>query len=301
MIPYDRKNLDEFLMTLELEPSIHDIVVEGPNDRDVLDWYLCQECGFIGAKIFLADEINVPSEIVSIYSGNADDGSRGRVIAIAKYAQNKYKCKNNLSCIIDTDTDVLFNINNQADTIIKTDFSCMEMYYFEEKILKKFFKLFCSLKVEKKISSLLADFGTILNELFLIRAANKFLNWKMKWLDIDKFIKFKNESPAFDCVRFIKSYLNKNAKCSQINEFENCLNMLKLQIKTDKRNYINGHDFLRLLALFVKYKQNSNKLFDVIVTGRPLRTSLCTSHVNNFNLFKKLQEKSEVQYNIQIN
>jgi hypothetical protein len=284
----------EILQKHILEPSLRTIYVEGNTDKELIHWFL-EEIGLNKVNVLEISSVDIPSVLVS--SG----GNRERVIYLSKYINANCLDLIGLTFIADRDLETIFAGIETNNFILYTDFCCIEMYFFEETILKKFFKLGCRLRINN-LDAIMQNFILVLHELFLIRAANLSLSWNLRKLNFLSSCRIKKNEILFDRGDYIKKYLQLNIDqlrkikfgtistnkkldwSSIISEFENEIEHHRKLLEGPARLYINGHDFLNLLAAYV----NDNSLKKVIQEGNLLLTTVEVEHLQGYKMFQDL-------------
>lgn len=283
----DRRRLDEILTTLENEPELKDIITEGVTDANIINWFLAQK-KINNVSVIDISDIEVDRETLETYN-LLEGGNRSKVIAISALCQGR-SWESQMTCLIDRDLDSLLESLPKYPSLLTTDFSNMEMYYFEEKILRKFFQL-CFNKKMEDLNSFMYSISLVLIELFLIRAANEKLKWKLTSLDIDKFISFNGMDIIFDKAEYIKRYLNKNSRLPNLGLFTECIESLREKISEDYRLFMHGHDFLKLLSLYVSKALRKPDYECGIINGHYFRMELNIEDINQYSMFSKIMKK----------
>jgi hypothetical protein len=243
-----RRSLDELVARYDLEPELCcDIYVEGNTDKHLIEWFLEKE-GYQDFAIYEIDTVDVPKQKLSVME--LDNNNRSRVIALALEIATPL----HLTCIADKDFDELFKRHYKCECLLFTDYSSIEMYLFKETVINKFLHLVVRISKIQAID-IITDLSPILEKLFLIRATNEALQWKMKWLPFDTkdCIKLNKNKIEFKGTVFIEKYFNKNNKLSKKSVFMNKLEELRLQSDslTEKRLKIRGHDFIDVLYWYI--------------------------------------------------
>ncbi|MBC6432891.1 hypothetical protein FM036_19965 [Nostoc sp. HG1] len=247
-----RRTLDELVTKYELEPDLCDIYVEGKTDKLLIEWFLDQKehQGFV---VYEIDPVEIPAQI--LFEQGLKDNNRSRVIALALYIQDKLsEIPLHLTCIADKDFDLLFGKEYQCDLLLFTDYSCLEMYLFNEVLLDKYLRLGLRLS-QPRAREVLNQLSRVLEDLFLIRATNEALELNMTWLgkfsdccELDK----NNNPVQFDLKTFITKYLDSNGNRSQESSFITKLEELRAKELIEIRYKIHGHDFTELLCWYIR-------------------------------------------------
>lgn len=175
-----RRTLDELVARYVLEPDLRDIYVEGKTDKLFLEWFL-RNRGIEDIAVYEIETVDISAE--RLFELQLKDNNRSRVITLALYLQDKFpKTTPHVICIADKDFDWLFDITYQCNLLFFTDYSCLEMYLFNETVLNKF--LLLSLRIsELRAIDILNQLSKVLEDLFLIRAARESLNINIDMLD----------------------------------------------------------------------------------------------------------------------
>jgi len=254
-----RHKFEELVARYELEPDLRDIYVEGTTDKDLIEWFLKQK-GQQDFAIYVIDTVDIPPERLNELKLN--NNNRDRVIALALDMQHQLSdIPSHLTCIADKDFDWLFQKNYECDILLFTDYSSLEMYLFNEKVLDKFMTLGLGLS-NQPVNEILKNLSKVLEELFLIRATNEALDLKMTWLkekDLGKCCSLKGTAIDLQTESFIVKYLNKNNQYNSQSIFVTKLQELKTNTITERRCKIRGHDFIALLCWYIKNKLAKNR------------------------------------------
>ncbi len=275
-----RRTVEELETLYEFEPSLKKaIYVEGITDRELIKLYLTK-LGIDDVYVYEIDTIDIPDEIVK-EKGFTTINNRSRAITLSEIAE---KC---VLCIIDSDFAFIEpDTFLQNNSLLKTDYSCMEMYCFNEVILEKIFLGYPTIR-PSNLNNFLNELGIILSEIFLIRFAKENLNSSLPHIDFDKNITKKSHSLIFDRTNYLKKYLSN--KEDNIKVFNDFISSTKLKMATnDLRYYINGHDFVNLLQLYLNIKQRDAKeTFEKLLYG-----FLDFNSLSQEELFSKLAKYS---------
>ena len=93
----------------------------------------------------------------------------------------------------------------------------------------------------------------VLTEIFLLRATNERLGWKMSWIPFagSCLVEAKGNL-VFKRETFVRNYLSKNSKLGRMLEFVAVYNELKPKLGADVRQFVRGHDFAELLSIIIR-------------------------------------------------
>lgn len=142
-----RRTLNELVTRYELEPELCDIYVEGKTDKQLIEWFL-DEKQLQDFAVYEIDTVKIPAQL--LFELGLKDNNRSRVIFLALYIHNKLsETPLHITCIADKDFDWLFGKEYQCDLLLFTDYSCLEMYLFNEVVLDKYLRLGLRLSNQK--------------------------------------------------------------------------------------------------------------------------------------------------------
>jgi len=245
-----KRQLDELIARYELEPELCcDIYVEGNTDKHLIEWFL-EKQGYQDFAVYEIETINI-----SMGGMKLNDSNRSRVIALALEMQNQLSVTpKHITCIADKDFDWLFEQDYECEYLLFTDYSSMEMYLFNEKVINKFLHLVMSIS-KIQAHEIITHLSPLLEDLFLIRASNQALQLGMTWLSFERCSKLKKKTIEFQTKTFIDRYLNKNNQLAQKTLFINKHEELRLQSRSiaEIRCKIRGHDFIEVLHWYLRH------------------------------------------------
>jgi hypothetical protein len=285
MIPAERREITELAAMYELEPSLRDVYVEGPLDRSLVEWFL-SEAHASSATVREIDSINVPAALVE--KAGFENNNRGRVLALAKAIEDQLGPQSlPVTCVIDADFDYVLGTNHALTILLSTDYSSMELYFFDAAPLQKFLQLVIR-GFPKSAQTLLTEVTDALSQLFAIRFASHVLHWNMPLVAFERCLSMAAQGVQLDVPEFIDRCLNSAGRFCEKAEFERVLNELRLSLTGDVRKRVNGHDFLNVLAWYVRHHKGQSvpKGFD-----RSLVACVDFSTLRSNPLFEKLLER----------
>lgn len=276
---FERRRLNELHLKYKLEPGLRDIYVEGESDAYIVRWFL-KEQGNVNAVVYQISTIDIPVERLEATSHQ--NNNRGRVIFLGQ----DLAAANLLSqatCIVDSDFDVILDRRKVSENILFTDYTCMEMYFFNTWHIDKFFSLVVGRQV-KNVQRILDNISSILQELFLVRLASQLLGLNFACMPMTSCCHIEEEEIIFDFDEYLKRYFNKNKGHSQATVFNKKLDECRQLLLPNKRHQMHGHDFLELLAWYIR-KAYSVQHFDSASIGRVLLACLEASKLSAEGLF----------------
>ncbi len=280
----NRKNIDELIALYSLEPTLKDIYVEGSSDKELIEWVLSAN-NIQGVGIYLIDIVNVEENILN--RQGLDTGSnRSRVVALsAELAASLPKtCK--VVCVADRDYEDYLPSGIKNNFLEFTDYNSAELYLFNPSMLCKFFHLVLG-GFSLSADDIMMKATPILEDLYIIRLANRALNWKMKWINFAKYVRFSSDI-SFDHDAFLKAYLLKNQKWSKRSIFKKKVEDLRPELKADHRFRVRGHDLIEFLHYAVKKLRKRRKFGNVWTLQGALTGCLELEKLSKEGLFQRL-------------
>lgn len=243
-----RRTLQELSLLYENHPERCDVYVEGPFDKSITVWFI-RQCELESVSVYTIEAIEIPDD--EIIASGRKANNRERVVFLSSFL-DRYSAER-ATCIVDADFSHLFGEENIPEALMLTDYSCMEMYFFTHGSLSKFLSLCCQ-RNEWPVNDIMKALSAVLQELFLFRFANERLNWRMDLLDKVRCMKTSGWSIVFDRDEYIKRFLMKNNQLMHIKSFIEIVEELRKLLRADTRFQIHGHDFVLLLAWYIRRK-----------------------------------------------
>jgi len=245
--PAVKRELDEVLALYKLEPSLKDIYVEGVNDARILRWFLSKN-GQHDITVYDIQLVDIPKNLFE-GAGLNPDCTRNHVILLSeKLSHGLAGGRRGIRCIADVDFDRHLGACRKNDVLQYTDYTCMEMYLFNEKTLERFVNFVLG-DFPESVPALVKNLKHVLERLFLLRLANQKLEWSMTWVDIKDYTSYAKGKIGFDERRYVNSYLMRNGRSKAQKAFQKTIEELAAQLDSDSRHNIRGHDFTYLLFL----------------------------------------------------
>jgi hypothetical protein len=285
MTPGDRRTIEEVAELYELEPRRQDIYVEGPTDAYFLRWFLGQ-ANNSNARVYEISTVEVPVDMIKKY--NLNDNNRDRVIVLAFMLASRLGEESvQATCIADRDFDLVLHQQHICGLLLFTDYTCIEMYLFDEKCMDKFLNI-CIRRSIHSPACILGQFSLTLQELFLIRLANKILGLGLEWMTFERCCRLRDGEVVFDAKDFINRYLNKNGKQSKQKEFLAAVDSCRSKLSGNPRYQMNGHDYIDLLSWYLAKHRVDKKLCASEIIERNLFACVEYEQLSNESLFKQL-------------
>jgi len=242
-----RRSIDDLLFMYELEPSLEDVYVEGAFDKDILT--ACFEhAGETKRIVYAVDSVEVPFAVLNKYG--LTEGNKQRVIALAR--EFEVLDDNGCKFLVDRDLDHWFEALYSSRGLVWTRHCALELYFFTEDFLKRLLISASRSKVAEW-PSFIYSFCQALMHLYAFRLADRELELKLDWVELDKDMKLVNGLLVFNRDSFMTRVLNKNNMMRRKQDFDSAaLLWFRKCAEDDERLAMRGHDFVNLLAFVVK-------------------------------------------------
>jgi len=279
------RRIEELIVRYELEPQIRDVYVEGNSDKSLIEWFM-REKGVKNTAVYEISTVEVPANKVKGYG--LENNNKGRVITFALEIESRLgkECLK-VTCIVDKDFDIILDAENDCKLLLFTDYTCMEMYVFEEKCIDKYLSIFLG-GFSKPAKDVLNCMSEVLKEVFLIRLANKLLDLKLNWIKFKRCCELCDNRIDFNRDDFVTRYLNSNKMISRKREFIEIIELWRKKLKEERRCQIHGHDFMELMSWYISKHGVDKKLCNEEVIKRGLFTCLEIEHLESQPLFEQL-------------
>jgi hypothetical protein len=231
-----------------MERTIREVFVEGPSDRCLVEWVL-RETGDRNTKVREIDVVNVPSELLGAMS--FENNNRGRLLALATEIERIVGSTVALTVLPDSDFDLILQRKHRCSSAIFTDYTCMEMYFWDRASLDKFLGLILR-GFPKGAGRVQTDLTSALQEMFLLRLADHTLGWKLNILEFLDFCSIQDAGVDFQSEKYLVKLLIANGKAGKEVQFREEIERHRCRLSRDPRNQIHGHDFTALLAWYAR-------------------------------------------------
>ena len=244
-----RRTIGELLTRYVLEPNLRDLFVEGSRDRSLYDWYL-RKCAYKDVAVFAVDSVEITQETLELHGlGN---GNRSRLIGLALELDGQFPVGLKfVRCVVDSDFDFIFESSIHSTHLLYTDYTSVDLYTFEEDLLEKVLTLGFTFSTAQ-VRTLSDAMTPILQELFIVRAANEKLGWSMTLPRLPRHCKIEGLRINFDRNGFVNGYLDSGSKRKERETFDTLCDELRLVSLSDPREGIHGEDYLELLGWYLR-------------------------------------------------
>jgi hypothetical protein len=292
--PEDRRKLFQLIQLYNLEPTIAEIYVEGVTDRAVIEQFL-EKNGIEDVQVKEIESI----DFSELYTQNEKlrNNNKAKVIELGEQIKERVKGHRLITCIVDSDMDELLGISYSNPYLLTTDYTCLEMYTFNEACIDKFYRVVLhSFPITPAKS--LTEMGGALEELYLIRYSINKLGTVEGEFDLLSFDAFKAVCPVskrdgkitFDAVEYLNRLLNSRGKNSKKGMYTDVIRDARLKLKPDKRFQIHGHDFISLFHHYIETIKNQKRISEDALVGC-LFLSLEYNNLRSYPLFATLSSR----------
>ena len=248
-----RHTISELVTRYQLEPDLRDLFVEGPRDQDIYSWYLAASgCKLL--TVYAIETVEISSDI--LISHGLASGNRDRVIALALELDAGFShTLQRVRCIADSDFDFVLNVRKCANHLLYTDYTSVDLYTCDRDLLRKVFRLGFH-NPDLQIGPLFDSLISVLQDVFVIRAANEKLGWGMTLVPFIKCCEINGSVITFDRGEFINRCLHRNHRKADRPVFEEVCAKLQTVCLKDPRQGIRSADYYELIGWYLKQKQN---------------------------------------------
>ena len=241
-----RRKISEIKFLYEHHSERRDVYVEGVHDVAVYRWCLSQ-LGLTSVAVYPVSSIDISDD--EVLNNGATPGNRGRLIFLAH--KLKSIAENRCACVIDADFSHFLGEPDAEPPLFRTDYTCLEMYYFNSYALDKYLSLVCR-RSDISGSEIVSRLSPTLSQMFIFRCANHTLGLNLDWIDRVTCCSLNNGIVDFDFRGFMIKILNKNAQGEKAPILEQEISRLNRIARHDYRFQSQGHDFLRLFSWYLK-------------------------------------------------
>jgi len=244
-----RRTLEELVVIHSVERDIHDVIVEGPSDQNIVEWFLLEN-GRTKSAVYEVGFFEIDTD--DVLSLGLEDNNRGRVITIADTVAKR--CGNNarITCVADRDFDKVLETEHDFPSLLITDYACMLMYTFNPRVLSKYFR-FRLKGFKKPASQVIREISEALQILFAVRLAKHVLRLGLKTVKWQDCCSLESMGVELDADEYLSRYLNKNSQHHGRDEIATQIRECRRWMTFDPRLQIKGHDFVAMLIWYVSH------------------------------------------------
>lgn len=286
----NKRLINEVIALYTLESALKDIYVEGPLDRCVYNNYI--QSNKLSVNCLLIDSVDF-TEVSSEYIESLDPKANKDKIILLSRVLSSMKTEAKIACVADSDLDK-YTIGIETNEFLwRTDFSCLESYYYDGSILDRFLT-FCFQNMSFNGAHIVDELAPVLKFFYALRIARFVIDKSLilpsvsKMVDIDK----KKGKVNWDKKHILDVvYKNNKIKDAHVRSvFDSKVNQYLDEVKeADIRYTINGHDFVDLLYHFLNCIKNTNN-YKVDNFHRTLLLGGESADFHQYQLFQKIKE-----------
>lgn len=253
----ERREIDELITLHEVEPTLKEVVVEGSTDKELIEWFL-GEHELADITVLAVEDIEVPA--AEVLKRGLEDNNRGRVITLADLLEPSLKGTTKVTLIADKDFDRILGIQRSNGLLLLTDYTSMELYAFNVRSINKLLH-FVIRGFPKDAPTVLQEIKSSLQCLFLVRLAHQELKYGLDEVSFKKSCQLqKGLGVVLSTNKYLQS-LTRSNKALQL-ALEGKMNEFEAALSGDPRDSIHGHDFVNLLAWYVREHKNYKDVTD---------------------------------------
>ena len=250
MLP--RRKIGELIARYELEPELRDLFVEGPRDQEIYSWYL-ENSGYKNVAVFEIETVEIPHDVLA--SHGLSSGNRARVIALALELDKQFpELLRYVRCIADSDFDFIFTFRIDANHLLYTDYTSIDLYTSNEVLLAKVMRLSFNMP-DTEVQPLFDCMFPIFQDVFIIRAANQKLGWGMSLVSFVRCCKVNGALVTFDKSDFVNRCLDANGRRNERTMFDELCRELQTVYLDNPRKSIHGDDYYELIGWYLRRRR----------------------------------------------
>ncbi|MEU0528067.1 DUF4435 domain-containing protein [Streptomyces niveus] len=282
-----RRRIEEFVALYELESELVDFFVEGRSDRVLFEHLL--DGSHENIRVWEADEIDIPADLIAGTGENI--GAKGRIVGLAKEFDDRLDAGKEYSimCIVDADFDhIIEKPKNRSRFLAQTDFSCIESYYWNSNVVRKYFRFSLHDSPSVKVPEFMARVESAMREMFLLRLAVESLGLRFSWIDPTACCGDSRKGGRFDQVDYLVRLLNKNSGKSSRAELELRVEYFRNRLNEDPRHAMHGHDLCKFMAWILRPHVKDRNLTAEEVISRSLAGCIESEAIAAYPLFSRV-------------
>ena len=260
--------------------------MEGDLDQAVLSRFL-RTSGKHASGVFRIETVEVPGYLLI----DREYGSeRGRLNALARQLEHELGKAAPVRCIIDRDFDAIFGFasDDSSSLVLRTDFSTIEMYFFDSTLLDQFLSDFLRIQNLDPLR-LLDGIASALISASCMFAANHSLGLQCGHIKLSRCCHYDRIAGlSFDAEEYMIRYLNKGSAMGRREEFETEIDRIGTLAPDDPRIWIRGRDFLALLAFCLRGHGIDRELCTQRTLEGAFTIAVSSEYLEQFKLFQAL-------------
>ncbi|WP_139140727.1 hypothetical protein [Streptomyces abyssalis] len=288
----NRRTPEELAVLFDLEPEIKELIVEGRSDAALLRWFFSLTAPEVDLAIFaVQDRVLIESDRVREL-GHLP-GNRGRVVAAAEIVTMKRPNQINGAFVADRDFSILgLDSCPNCRCLYFTDFTSMELYFFNEKSIKKLLTVTLRAPATIVAADVIESILSTLVNLFKVRAVIRGVEEptpKLAGKVIDQMKFHGDGSSSLNPEEAIR----KSCK-GDITGLLEKYGEITIPEGVDVRHFINGHDFSAILIRYLQsvcpqvFREERRPLLNAPLFEIAMLTSAEVADLEGTDLFENL-------------
>jgi hypothetical protein len=253
-----RRTVKELVARYELEPSLDDVFVEGPFDKEVLSNAF--RVTNVSRIVYEIATVDVPTSLLEMHGLTC--GNRQRVIALARELAAICGTRS-YACLADKDLDHWFGSLETTERLYWSKYCAIELHFFLPSFVENMM-ITCKAVVEN-FQTFFDAFKEILVKLYVMRLADRHLSLSLRWLEMKSCVKATKSQLTFLEDLYIDKVLQASGKSRSKSTFISELTRVRATLSGDCRDHIHGHDFFDLLATVIRQLGSKNAATDHIL------------------------------------
>lgn len=292
-----KKTIDEIVARYKLERKICDIYVEGKRDKVFYNRIL-KKLGITNVRLYEISSIKVTKNYYPEKDLKLKYNNRNKIIYLADKFESEKVSPDRVRCLIDSDFDFILQKKCNNIYLLFTDYTCLEMYLYNEATLEKFLEINLG-GFAYSVSHILSQCSKILPDLFLIRLADEILDLNMTMRPFRRCCLCVDCEITLDFDEYIWRCLTSNNHHSRLEEFKEIIEKYRNSLTDEHRKQIHKDDFFELLSFFINEHGNKEqkKFCNIVVLEGNLLGCFEVNFLGEDNIFKKIKEWSIINSN----
>lgn len=246
----ERRTIDELVTRYEFEPSLTDVLVEGPGDKAFIEW-VARELGLNNVMAYEVSTVEVSDTDVAAVGLERNNRGRVRYVARELEGRSTQDLYRRVAGLIDGDLDYFEEAVPDERLIIVTDFTAVEIYLFNERAIGKLIRLVFGCTTVEPMSIMDAVYP-LLRELFLVRTAAKRLQIELPMIEFSRLCSVSKKAFVFNHDEYAARFVRRDGYGEKYAQFIREIGELRERPVVDRRLVVHGHDFIAVLRWYCK-------------------------------------------------
>ena len=279
------RTINELISLYTFETALYDFYVEGVTDKLIFENYNSYKN--LKIKVIEIDTLDFSDVKIEELKDLDLTSNKNKLIALSRILTAN-TIQSNVNCLVDKDFDGILAPEENNPHLLRTDYSCIESYFFCRKIIRKFIEMGIR-NFPHDTDHIIEEIGKALRILFVVRLVKHKFNLNSNLLKIENNLTVNkaNGKIILDFDSYISKFILANNLKKDEKEILKFIAEIDGQLDLDIRNTMNGHDFIQILFLYVN-KVKSSTGFKLETFERAFLLSLQPNHIEDFPLFKSL-------------